>query len=374
MASITKRGKTYQYTVSRYTDGVFDPIRKGGFKTKKEAQVAALDVELRLQKGANVLSRDKPFADYFEFWIEKFKSNKHERTYLRYQDSLRHVKRYFGDRPIQKISSDMYQTFIDDYAKTHSRESVRKLNTHIRACLRDAIDEGYIAVDFTRKANIWGTVAAKKANEKYIDYEESKRLYEHLLQDNNNTTNRLILLGLISGLRFGELVGLTVNACDFTNNTIYVYQAWDYSKGTGFANLKNTPSERTIPIDPEVMDIIKREIERDTKFNEYGLLFHSVGKVKVVTNNAANKQLARLIKNLNISTNITCHGLRHTHASVLLHEGFNIQYVSERLGHESVQTTMSTYAHILKELRAKEDENILKLYKPKITENKDENV
>ncbi|WP_079523953.1 hypothetical protein [Solibacillus isronensis] len=46
-----------------------------------------------------------------------------------------------------------------------------------------------------------------------------------------------------------------------------------------------------------------------------------------------------------------------------MHEGFNIQYVSERLGHETVQTTMSTYAHILKELRAKEDENILKLYK-----------
>lgn len=374
MASVTKRGNTWQYIVSRYIDGKYSPIRKGGFKTKKEAQVAALDVELRLQKGANVFSRDKPFADYFDFWIEKFKSNRHERTYLRYKDSLKHVKKYFGDRPIQKINSDMYQAFIDDYAKKHSRESVRKLNTHIRACLRDAIDEGYIAVDFTRKASIWGTVAAKKANEKYIDYEESKRLYEHLLVDHTNTTNRLILLGLISGLRYGELVGLTENACDFINNTIYVYQAWDYNKGTGFTNLKNTPSERTIPVDPEVMSILKQSIDNDTEINEHGLLFHSVGKVKVVTNNAANKQLARLIKNLTISTSITCHGLRHTHASVLLHEGFNIQYVSERLGHETVQTTMSTYAHILKELRAKEDENILKLYKPKVLENEESDV
>lgn len=366
MASITKRGKTYQYTVSRYTDGKYDPIRKGGFKTKKEAQVTAMEVEMRLQKGANVLSRDKPFATYFEFWIDKFKSNRHKNTFKRYQDSLTHVKNYFGDRPIQKINSDMYQVFIDAYAKTHAKESVRKLNTHIRACVRDAIDDGYLAIDFTRKTHIWGAVAAKRANDKYIDYEESKRLYEHLLLQNDNITNRLILLGLVSGLRFGELVGITLNACNFENNTIYVYQAWDYEKGTGFTDLKNTPSERTIPIDPEVMHILYTYADGNPEKNEYGLLFHSVGKVKVVTNNAVNKQLARLIKNLNVSTCITCHGLRHTHASVLLHDGFNIQYISERLGHESVQTTMSTYSHILKELRAREDKNILKIYKPKI--------
>lgn len=374
MASITKRGKTYQYTVSRYTDGKYDPIRKGGFKTKKEAQVAAMEVEMRLQKGANVLSRDKPFAIYFELWIDKFKSNRHKNTLKRYKDSLTHVKNYFGDRPIQKINSDMYQTFIDTYAKKHAKESVRKLNTHIRACVRDAIDDGYIAIDFTRKANIWGAVAAKKANEKYIDYEESKRLYEYLLLNKENISNRLILLGLISGLRFGEIVGLTKNACNFENNTIYVYQAWDYEEGKGFTDLKNTPSERTIPIDPQVMHIIREHLDSNTETNEFGLIFHSVGKVKVVTNNAVNKQLARLIKKLEISTNITCHGLRHTHASVLLHDGFNIQYISERLGHETVQTTMSTYSHILKELRAKEDKNILMLYKSKPLVEEESNV
>lgn len=374
MASITKRGKTWQYTVSRYTDGKYDPVRKGGFKTKKEAQVAALDVEMRLQKGANVLSRDKPFPEYFEFWIDKFKSNRRDNTYKRYKDSLKHVQNYFNDRPIQKITSDLYQVFINDYAATHSKESVRKLNTHIRACVRDAIDDGYLAIDFTRKTHVWGAVAAKRTNEKYIDYEESKRLYEHLLLNNDNLTNRLILLALVSGLRYGELVGLTFNACDFKNNTIYVYQAWDYEKGTGFTDLKNTPSERTIPIDPEVMHILYTYVDNNPESNEYGLLFYSVGKVKVVTNNAVNKQLARLIKNLNVSTCITCHGLRHTHASVLLHDGFNIQYISERLGHESVQTTMSTYSHILKELRAREDENILLLYKQKKTEDESSDV
>lgn len=214
-------------------------------------------------------------------------------------------------------------------------------------------------------------MAPKKASEKYINYEESKQLYEQPLQDHEPLTNRLILLGLVTGLRFSELVGLTFYACNFKNNTIYVYQAWDYNKGTGFVDLKNSPSERTIPVDPLVMQIMQNSLSKNP---EFGLLFNSVGKAKVVTNNAVNKQLARLIKNLNISTSITCHGLRHTHASVLLNEGFNIQYISERLGHETVQTTMNTYSHILKEMRAREDENILKIYKPKPQEDKDNNV
>ena len=370
MASITKRGKTWQYTVSRYTEGKYDPVLKSGFKTKKEAQLAALDVEMRLQKGANVITRDRSFADYFDYWIEKYKKENHQNTYRRYQDSLRRVQESFKDKPIQKISSDEYQTFLNKYAASRSKESVRKLNTHIRACVRDAIDEGYLAIDFTRKSQLGGSVPSKKESEKYINYEDSKMLYEYLIAHAICTSDYLILLGVVSGLRFGELVGLTETACDFEKSSVYIHQAWDYRNGSGFTSLKNTSSERTIPIDPVVMDklkrfiIINKEENKDgfSKNAEDGLIFKSVGKLKVVSNNAANKQLHRILKHLGIKE-VGCHGLRHTHASVLLHEGFNIQYVSERLGHESIQTTLNVYSHVLRELRAREDENILHLYK-----------
>ncbi|MGE7624162.1 tyrosine-type recombinase/integrase [Viridibacillus sp. NPDC096237] len=46
---------------------------------------------------------------------------------------------------------------------------------------------------------------------------------------------------------------------------------------------------------------------------------------------------------------MTAHGLRHTHASVLLYQGISILYVSERLGYASIDITSSTYAHVLKE-------------------------
>lgn len=76
----------------------------------------------------------------------------------------------------------------------------------------------------------------------------------------------------------------------------------------------------------------------------------------MVTNNAVNKALRKILKKLNIRP-ITIHGLRHTHASVLLHKKVSIEYVSERLGHKDILTTYKYYAHILKETR-KEDEKV----------------
>ncbi len=65
MASFLKDGKTWQYSVSRMVDGKYKPIRKGGFRTKKEVQVAA-EVELKLKKGINPVLRRDLFDEYFE--------------------------------------------------------------------------------------------------------------------------------------------------------------------------------------------------------------------------------------------------------------------------------------------------------------------
>ena len=63
-------------------------------------------------------------------------------------------------------------------------------------------------------------------------------------------------------------------------------------------------------------------------------------------NDRLNDVLRRCICNLKIAPVITAHGLRHTHASILLYKGISLLYVSERLGHASLDITTSTF-HIL---------------------------
>lgn len=92
-----------------------------------------------------------------------------------------------------------------------------------------------------------------------------------------------------------------------------------------------------------------------------GLLFYRPTVTKVITNNGANKVLKALLAKLEVEE-ITMHGLRHTHASVLLYKGANINSVSKRLGHADIQTTLDHYAHVLKEMEKRDEEIAVKIY------------
>jgi integrase len=81
--------------------------------------------------------------------------------------------------------------------------------------------------------------------------------------------------------------------------------------------------------------------------------FSPFTKYKVVNNNYANDVLRQFLAQLNIES-ITIHGLRHTHASILLYEGVNVSYVSSRLGHGEIETTFNNYIHVIKELEERD--------------------
>lgn len=355
LASIRNRGSSWEYTINRYADGKRRPIIKGGFNTKREAQIAAAEVELSLKKGNQVIVKEKSFSQYFHDWIELYKANKHKNTYKRYLNSLERIKGHFADTPIQRISRSDYQKFLNDYGKGKTKETVRKLNTHVRACVRDAIEEGYLTIDFTRKAEFNATVAAKKDDEKHLNFNESNIFYNTLFDklSSKTSTYHLILLGLVSGMRFGELVGLTTDCFDFKNNSISIYRAWDYKDGSGFGPLKNHQSERTILIDKKVMTAMKKLIVAMPS-NENNLVFYRQTVIRTVTNEGANKLLKNTLIDLGFDP-ITMHGLRHTHASVLLYKGANIHSVSKRLGHADIQTTLDHYAHVLKEMEERDE-------------------
>ncbi|MFN7249559.1 MAG: Arm DNA-binding domain-containing protein [Anaerobacillus sp.] len=141
MASIQKRGNTYQYTVSRLVDGKSKPIRKGGFRTKKEAQVAAAEIEAQLNKGIVPHLKSIPFDGYFEKWMKLYKSNLGVTTQQHYHYTLRAIKTHYGSKPIQEIKRHDYQQFLNEIGSNKAKETVEKLNAHIRACVKDAIEE-----------------------------------------------------------------------------------------------------------------------------------------------------------------------------------------------------------------------------------------
>lgn len=367
MARFVKRGKKWQYEISiKKKDGSFDKIRKSGFATKSDAKSAATELEYQMSRGLSGERKNMLLSDYFKDWMELYKEGYvSEVTYLKYIDTYNNIERYMPHVLLSDLDRTKYQRYLNEFAKTHAQETVIKLNNHIRSSLKDAVEEGLIPFDPTRKAILKGQASKRKKEDKYLDYDEFKSLMK-LVEDGLNpafASPILVIVAGVTGFRFSELLGLTWNDVDFESNTLDVNKTWNY-KLKKWGPTKNESSVRKIPIDQYSMQLLKtHKVEQELLFEKFSIInsndfiFYNL-KDGIVSSNAVNKYLKKKLKELGIDRNMTLHGLRHTHASILLYSGVNILNVSKRLGHANLETTMSTYLHIVKELEEKDAEKI----------------
>ncbi|MGE7600085.1 site-specific integrase [Lysinibacillus fusiformis] len=184
----------------------------------------------------------------------------------------------------------------------------------------------------------------------------SNYLMESLKID-NRPVYYIILLALKSGMRFAEIIALTRKDFNFKDNTININKTWGYTSSydDGKKKTKTESSNRIIKIDKVTMSLFNHFFEV-TPENIYKLVFYNpASKYKVFSNTGVNKALKKILRELQIEE-ISIHGLRHSHASILFYKGISVQYISERLGHADVDTTIRIYTHLIKELR-EEDEN-----------------
>lgn len=358
MASYKKLGNNnWKYIIS-YKDpmGHYKQKSKQGFKTKRAAQDVAEQLERDLKLNIGVSDSDMLFTDYYSRWINTYKigvfSNETDKIY-RTAETL--VHRHFKGLKVKRVSKDKYQQFINDYSKGRSKETVRKIHNKIGACLRHAFHTGVIPVDVTYKTTITG-LSGKHASEKYLEEEELKKLIQ-AIQDGlsfSHVSRYMLLLQSSTGARIGEIMALTFDSFDFVNETITINKSWDYKFTHHFKDTKNG-IHRVIDIDSDTIRIIKpfydykrKETLASPIANHDKLVFVN-GYMQTVSPNAINKSLGRACDRAGVRK-ITSHALRHTHASMLLLHGVDIQIVAERLG-DTVEVVTQVYAHVLQQMR-----------------------
>lgn len=369
MASFTKRGNVWQYEISTKDalTGKYKKIRKSGFKTKREAQIASSNAEVDLSNGQPVNSKEILLTVYFKNWAEVYKQPYvTQRTYLKYENAIENIGKYFKDETLQSLSKIKYQQIINEFSKTHASETVSRLNSYIRASIINAVDEKIIPLDFTKGAVTIGHSPGKSEKNKFLNYDDFSRLMNlaSIKITPKYVTRLMIYVAGMTGLRFGELSGLTWDCIDFDKATLSVEKTYN-PVTKGFDKTKTESSVRTIAIDSKTKEILINfhasqidYLKQINILNNSDLVFFNP-QTGVVTNNAALHTLTRLQEQLNIVNKISMHGLRHTHASILILKGVNILAVSKRLGHKSVDITLNTYAHLVKELEHAQNELII---------------
>lgn len=298
------------------------------------------------------INKDDLFCDYYEKWIKIYKEGAIRKLTLdKYKMTLRWLRKLIPDLKIKDLTRISYQELLNNYALEHERQTTMDFHHQLKGSILDAVDEGLLDRDPTRKAIIKGkTPSVKKV--KFINQFELHTLLDTLELKNEISWEWMILLIAKTGLRFSEALALTPADFNFSRQSISVSKTWDYKGEGGFLPTKNQSSIRKVQIDWQTViqfsQLIK-DLPEDKPIFVKGKVYNST----------VNGVLERYCKKAEVPV-ISIHGLRHTHASLLLFAGVSIASVARRLGHSSMNTTQKTYLHIIQELENRDVDLVMR--------------
>ena len=293
------------------------------------------------------------FCDYYIQWVKVYKEGAVRKVTLdKYMMTYSWLLKLASHLRLCDITRVTYQQILNDYAITHEKQTTMDFHHQLKGAIADAVDDGLITKDPTRKAIIKGKTPTPKKI-KYLNQYELHTLLSNLQLKDEINWDWLILLVAKTGMRFSEALAITPSDFDFAHQMLSISKTWNYKGNGGFLPTKNKSSVRKIQLDWQTViqfsELVKRLPPEKPIF---------ITKERVY-NSTVNDVLARHCTKNNIPV-ISIHGLRHTHASVLLFAGVSIASVARRLGHSSMTTTQKTYLHIIQELENKDIDLVMR--------------
>lgn len=294
------------------------------------------------------------FCDYYAQWVHIYKEGAIRKVTLnKYMMTISWLKKLIPNLALSDMTRIAYQKLLNDYAKEHERQTTMDFHHQLKGAIFDAVDEGFINRDPTRKVIIKGKTPTEKKI-KYLNQFELHTLLSGLNLGKDINWDWFILLVAKTGMRFSEAIALTPKDFDFSHQSLSISKTWDYKGEGGFLPTKNKSSVRKIQIDWQTVvqfsELLKGLSDDQPIF---------VKNNQKVYNSTVNDILERHCKKAKIPI-ISIHGLRHTHASLLLFAGVSIGSVARRLGHASMTTTQKTYLHIIHELENQDVDLVMK--------------
>jgi integrase len=292
----------------------------------------ARDDELRRQSRYRT-STLKQSSILFETAVDRYlKAGKHRMKKTTWDDLQYKIKgclrRAFGDTPIDQITPDMVDFYVEDRLKTVKSVTVHTELTYLIAILNWAVAKQYIHTN-----PLIGYKKPKRDDDRIMPPtpDEIKALLKHAKEH----LKRAILLSIFCGVRPGavELLVLNYDDVDWTNETIYVRSAE-----------KGGPRDRVVPIHPHLFECLNCWYEEDLK-SKYlirpGPIVHWRGR--------AVKKLRRswgtAKSDAGITRRLRMYDCRHAFATMLADQGHDLRTVSELMGHSRPDTTARIYRH-----------------------------
>lgn len=306
---------------------------KRGFATKKDAQ--QWEREFMQRQSA---SMDMKFASFVEVYFEDKAPRLKERSIMTKRILFEtKIIPYFGEKQMNEI------TLVDiikwqnallnqDYKPTY----LRMIQNQVTALFNHAERFYQLKENPCKKVDKMGRANAKELNfwtkdeyEQFIQgFTEKEEMYRIIFQ---------MLFWL--GCRVGELLALTSEDIDFEGGTVSISKTYYRRNQTDYITPPKTESSnRKITIPKFLQEELKNFLDR-----QYGLTPEE--RIFPITDRAIQKKMKQKTELAKLKP-IRVHDLRHSHIAFLIEKGLQPLVIAQRVGHDSVNTTMNIYGHL----------------------------
>lgn len=352
--------------------------------SEKEVRLKLKDLMVKHSSGIDISSKCIKVGEYFEKWFYNSAIyGLRDSTSQSYEMIIRrHIKPNIGNIAFANLNGDDIQKFYNHlYSNGRltgkgglSNKTVENIHLVMSSCINFALKRGELI------RNPLLTVKLRRENKKEVEVFTREEQEKILAECPNHYYGMAIKFDFYTGLRAGELLGLTWDCVDFYKNTIRINKQVQRNKNfsrnaqtktvLGFVyNTKTETSNRVIKVmQPLMNDLAEYKLRQDTIKRKLGQDYYA--KLNLVfprqdgyfTDTGTFLDAFSRIQNKLEIKHRNVHAMRHTFATRALESGMKPIVVSRLLGHASIQITMDIYGHVIPDFAEQELEKMEEIY------------
>lgn len=304
-----------------------------------------------LDRGAYVAPDRRTFQEHAEAWLEDYvQVNVRQTTAESYETLLRkHAFPAFGQMPVAKITPADIQRLLAQKIKAGlSKRRVQYLHRVIHGCLQYAVQLEIVA------RNVADAVKPPQADKREAPYLTPDQVLDLREAVDGHWLEMVIILAAYTGMRRGEILGLKWEDVDFESRILRVRRSLVPTKtGSKFQEPKTAKGRRSIHLQDSLVAELKRHKARQAAQKlRLGAVYQDNGLVCArddgtpISPSSVTHGFTLVLEKAGLPK-IRFHDMRHTHASLLLTQGWHPKMVQERLGHSTINLTLDTYSHVM---------------------------
>ncbi len=349
---------------ARYTIG-YDPktgkqIQRTVYgPTQKEVRQKLVKITAEVDQGSYLEPSDDTVAVWLDLWLDTYAAVSVKPYTLDSYRTIcdRHIKPGLGSRKLQELSPIAIQAFYNDLLRKDklSPKTVKNIHGVLHRALDRAVKNRVL---ISNACDLCELPRAARTEIHPLTRDEIQRFVE---KTRDHPYGRVFMTTLFTGMRQGEVLGLTWDCVDFEKGSILIDKQLQKSKKVGGEYVlvsTKTDKKRTITVAPSVMNVLRQQLEDQESWkaaagaawqNEWNLVFtNAVGEH--LCHFTVYKKYKKVVEKLGMPDR-RFHDLRHSFGLASLENGDDIKTVQEHLGHSSASFTLDVYGHVSEEMQ-----------------------